>query len=90
VAADAFLVAMGSFSPQLVAPLGLRLPVYPVKGYSLTVPIVDEARAPSPPCSMKATRWRSPALATASAWAAWRKSRLHHRPARSASRHAGA
>ncbi|WP_206245092.1 D-amino acid dehydrogenase [Novosphingobium terrae] len=46
VAADAFLVAMGSFSPQVVAPLGLRLPVYPVKGYSLTVPIVDAERAP--------------------------------------------
>ncbi|PNU06704.1 D-amino acid dehydrogenase [Novosphingobium guangzhouense] len=46
VSADAFLVAMGSFSPQLLAPLGIRLPVYPVKGYSLTVPIVDEARAP--------------------------------------------
>ncbi|AOR79119.1 D-amino acid dehydrogenase [Novosphingobium resinovorum] len=46
VSADVFLVAMGSFSPQLVAPLSIRLPVYPVKGYSLTVPIVDEARAP--------------------------------------------
>lgn len=46
VSADVFLVAMGSFSPQVVAPLGIRLPVYPVKGYSLTVPIVDEARAP--------------------------------------------
>lgn len=46
ICADVFLVAMGSFSPQLVAPLGIRLPVYPVKGYSLTVPIVDEARAP--------------------------------------------
>lgn len=44
--ADAYLVAMGSYSPQLVAPLGIRLPVYPVKGYSITVPIVDEARAP--------------------------------------------
>jgi len=46
VTADAFLVAMGSFSRQIVAPLGIRLPVYPVKGYSLTVPIVDEERAP--------------------------------------------
>jgi len=46
VTADAFVVALGSYSPQLVAPLGLRLPVYPVKGYSITVPIVDEARAP--------------------------------------------
>ncbi len=45
-AADAFVVAMGSYSPQLVAPLGMRLPVYPVKGYSITVPIVEEGRAP--------------------------------------------
>ena len=46
VSADAYLVAMGSYSPLLLAPLGIRLPVYPVKGYSITVPIVDEARAP--------------------------------------------
>ncbi|WP_260926796.1 D-amino acid dehydrogenase [Novosphingobium sp. 9] len=44
--ADSYLVAMGSFSPMLVRPLGLKLPIYPVKGYSLTVPITDEARAP--------------------------------------------
>jgi len=44
--ADAYLVAMGSFSPHLVKPLGLKVPVYPVKGYSLTVPIVDEPLAP--------------------------------------------
>jgi hypothetical protein len=37
---DAYLVAMGSFSPHLVRTLGLKVPVYPVKGYSLTVPIV--------------------------------------------------
>lgn len=47
VTGDAYLVAMGSFSPKLVAPLGMRVPVYPVKGYSITVPIVDEARAPA-------------------------------------------
>jgi len=46
IAADAFLVALGSFSRPLLAPLGLDLPVYPVKGYSLTVPIVDAERAP--------------------------------------------
>jgi D-amino-acid dehydrogenase len=46
VTADAFVVALGSYSPALVAPLGIRLPVYPIKGYSITVPIVDEARAP--------------------------------------------
>lgn len=46
VTGDAYLVATGSFSPKLVGPLGLKLPVYPVKGYSITVPIVDETRAP--------------------------------------------
>ncbi len=44
--ADAYLVALGSYSPLLLRPLGLRLPVYPVKGYSITAPIVDAARAP--------------------------------------------
>ena len=46
VTADAFVVALGSYSPMLVAPYGIKLPVYPVKGYSITVPIVDEGRAP--------------------------------------------
>lgn len=44
--ADAYLVALGSYSPLLVRPLGLRLPVYPIKGYSITVPIDDPTRAP--------------------------------------------
>lgn len=46
VAADAVVVALGSYSPKLLAPLGIRLPVYPIKGYSLTVPIADAAGAP--------------------------------------------
>jgi len=46
VTADAFVVALGSYSPFLVKPLGIDLPVYPVKGYSITVPITDDARAP--------------------------------------------
>ncbi len=46
VTGDAYVVAMGSFSPLLVAPLGIRLPIYPVKGYSITVPLRDESRAP--------------------------------------------
>ena len=46
IKADAFIVAMGSYSPLLVAPLGIKLPVYPVKGYSITVPITDAERAP--------------------------------------------
>ena len=44
--ADATLVALGSYSPLLIAPLGLRLPVYPVKGYSITLPITSAQDAP--------------------------------------------
>jgi len=44
--ADRYVLALGSYSPQLVAPLGLDLPVYPLKGYSLTLPITDAAMAP--------------------------------------------
>ncbi|MEM8569883.1 MAG: D-amino acid dehydrogenase [Pseudomonadota bacterium] len=43
---DAVLVAIGSFTPALLKPLGLKAPIYPVKGYSITMPIRDEARAP--------------------------------------------
>jgi len=46
VTADAYVVALGSYSPALLRPLGLALPVYPVKGYSLTAPIRDEGHAP--------------------------------------------
>jgi len=44
--ADAYLVALGSYSPLLLDPIGLLIPVYPVKGYSITVPIVDPSGAP--------------------------------------------
>ncbi len=46
VTADQYVVALGSFSARLVRPLGLGLPVYPVKGYSITAPIIDPDRAP--------------------------------------------
>ena len=46
VSADAYLLALGSYSPLLLAPLGIRIPVYPVKGYSITVPISDPVQAP--------------------------------------------
>ncbi len=46
IEADAVVMALGSYSPGLLKPLGIRIPVYPVKGYSLTVPIADETRAP--------------------------------------------
>ncbi len=44
--ADAYVVAMGSYSPLLLKAAGIDLPVYPVKGYSITMPVADEARAP--------------------------------------------
>jgi D-amino-acid dehydrogenase len=46
ITADSFVVALGSYSPMLVKEFGIKLPVYPVKGYSITVPIVNEDRAP--------------------------------------------
>ena len=45
--ADRYVLALGSWSPQLLKPLGIRLPVYPLKGYSLTIPITDAAMAPA-------------------------------------------
>ena len=44
--ADAYVVALSSYSPILLRSLGMSLPVYPVKGYSITVPVRDEAAAP--------------------------------------------
>jgi D-amino-acid dehydrogenase len=44
--ADVVVVALGSFSPLFLKRYGIKLPVYPVKGYSLTIPIIDSSRAP--------------------------------------------
>jgi D-amino-acid dehydrogenase len=46
VTADKYVVALGSYSPKLLSPIGIDLPVYPVKGFSITVPITDPTRAP--------------------------------------------
>lgn len=43
--ADAYVLAMGSLSPLLAKPLGLELPIYPAKGYSVTMPVKDPAKA---------------------------------------------
>ena len=43
---DKYLVALGSYSPQLLTPIGINIPVYPVKGYSITLPILNEEHAP--------------------------------------------
>jgi D-amino-acid dehydrogenase len=44
--ADAVVVALGSYSRELLLPLGVHLPLYPGKGYSATFDIVDPTRAP--------------------------------------------
>jgi len=44
--ADAYLVALGSYSTPILADIEVSIPVYPVKGYSLTVPIIDANKAP--------------------------------------------
>jgi D-amino-acid dehydrogenase len=44
--ADSYVLALGSYSPILLRDLAVRIPVYPIKGYSITVPIVDPAGAP--------------------------------------------
>jgi D-amino-acid dehydrogenase len=46
IEADAFVVALGSWSSRLLKPLGVDIPVYPVKGYSITVPLADADAAP--------------------------------------------
>lgn len=45
--ADAYVVALGSYSVNILKPHGINLPVYPVKGYSLTIPITNEEYAPT-------------------------------------------
>jgi len=47
LAADTCVVALGSYSPLLLRPLGIRIPVFPAKGYSITIPLADGAPAPS-------------------------------------------
>ncbi|WP_286239439.1 D-amino acid dehydrogenase [Neptuniibacter halophilus] len=45
--ADSYVVALGSYSTPVLSKIGLKVPVYPIKGYSLTLPILDESRAPT-------------------------------------------
>ena len=47
VEADITVLALGSYSPLLLRPLGVRLPVYPAKGYSATLALPEGAMAPT-------------------------------------------
>ena len=44
--ADRYVLALGPHSPLLIRHLGIKLPIYPLKGYSLTIDIQDDGRAP--------------------------------------------
>ncbi|MFD1159553.1 D-amino acid dehydrogenase [Roseovarius aestuarii] len=46
ITGDKYVCALGSYAPRFLKPLGLKLPVYPVKGYSVTLPVIDDAKAP--------------------------------------------
>jgi len=50
--ADAFVVALGSYSPLLLQRLGIRIPVYPLKGYSITIPLSARAAELAPTVSL--------------------------------------
>jgi len=47
LAADAYVACMGVWTPHAVRPLGISLPIYPVKGYSVTLPIEGSNLAPT-------------------------------------------
>ncbi len=47
VFADAYVVSLGSYSTELLRTAGIAIPVYPVKGYSVTIPIDDPGGAPT-------------------------------------------
>ncbi|HEY7690401.1 MAG TPA: D-amino acid dehydrogenase [Dongiaceae bacterium] len=47
VSGDRYVLALGSDSPLLARPIGVKVPIYPVKGYSLTIPIEGHAGAPT-------------------------------------------
>jgi len=47
LSADAYVLALGSYTPLLLRPLGIHLPVYPAKGYSATLTLDEASVAPS-------------------------------------------
>ena len=44
--ADSYVVSLGTSTSALLKPLGLRAPIYPLKGYSLSLPVAEDAKAP--------------------------------------------
>jgi D-amino-acid dehydrogenase len=52
ISADLYLMSLGSYSPLLLAPLGIRIPVYPLKGYSITLPLGPAEMSAAPTVSL--------------------------------------
>lgn len=50
--ADAYVMSLGAYSPLLLAPLGIRIPVYPLKGYSITLALADDQLSAAPAVSL--------------------------------------
>ena len=46
ITGDAYVCAMGSYAVRVLNPIGIKLPVYPVKGYSVTLPVTNDKYAP--------------------------------------------
>ena len=46
VTGDKYVCAMGPYAPILLKTIGIRLPIYPIKGYSITLPITNPDFAP--------------------------------------------
>lgn len=44
--ADAFVMSLGSYSPLFLRKIGIRVPIYPLKGYSVTIPTAGHHAAP--------------------------------------------
>ena len=47
VTGDAYVLALGTSSAGLARTVGISLPIYPIKGYSLTIPIGNQPKPPS-------------------------------------------
>ena len=52
IAADAFVISLGSYSPAMLAPLGVSIPVYPLKGYSVTLDLSPDIASAAPVVSL--------------------------------------
>ena len=74
VTGDAYVSALGTHGPRVLDPIGITLPVYPVKGYSITLPVTDDAMAPQSTIMDETHKVAITRLGTASASRARRRS----------------